>query len=120
MFPSRALAYALFVPTALSLATVFLPSLLTLVLAVDGLIGLIALLDYVLTKSARVEASVWGRDILSIGQNNVVELSLTMRDRALLNVEVRPDLPQEISCAELAESRSLGAQLARHRTTELK
>lgn len=120
MFPSRQLTFAILVPTALSVATVFARGLWVPVIIVDALVLLVAALDYFFTKSARVEAQVIGRDILSIGQNNAIDLRLSVRDRATLKVEVRPDLPPEITCAELSQHPALRALLTRGRTTELR
>lgn len=119
MFPSKHLAAFFLLPAALSIATVFVSGLLLPVLLLDLLLILIAAIDYALTRSARIDAQVIGRSILSIGQGNQVRLRLTMRDRPAVQVEVRPDLPAEIHCAELSEDRALSVLLVRNRTSEI-
>lgn len=120
MFPSKHLAAFFLVPAALSIATVFVSDLLLPVLALDLLVVLVAGLDYALTRSARIEAQIVGRDILSIGQGNPVQLRLTMRGRPALLVHVRPDLPFEINCPELKSERAMKALLVAHRTIEIR
>jgi uncharacterized protein (DUF58 family) len=43
-----------------------------------------------------------------------------MRGRPALEVEIRPDLPAEIVCSELADKRALSVRLIRNRTSELR
>lgn len=122
MFPSRHLVAALLLPVILSVATIFVPDLLWPLLAVDGFILLIALVDLVVTRSARVHATVFGRDILSIGQNNQVDLRLVLRERARLDVQIRPHLPLEIACAELRDNKKpvLSFTLQKRQTVDLR
>ncbi len=120
MFPSKHFAVAFLLPAALSVATVFVSSLVVPVLVLDGLLLFFLGLDYFLARSARIEATVLGRDILSIGQGNPVDVRLTLRGRPALKVELRPDLPAEISCAELEHQTALAALLVRGRTTEVR
>ncbi len=120
MFPSKHFAFAFVVPALLSVATVLTPELLTPVLVLDVVLFVILLLDYFLTKSARIELSLIGRDILSIGQANPVELRLNLRGRSKLSIQLRPDLPSEVSCLELREASSLRIRLEKSRTTEVR
>lgn len=120
MFPSKHLAVAFLLPAALSVATVFVSDLLIPVLVIDLLLVLVSGLDFALTRSARIEATIVGRDILSIGQGNPVNIRLTLRGRPSLVVHVRPDLPALISCPELETERALSALLVRNRTTEIR
>lgn len=120
MFPSRHLAVAFLLPAALSIATVFVSDLFVPLLFLDVVLLLLAGIDYALTRSARIEAMVVGRDILSIGQGNQVQLYLTLRGRPALHIEVRPELPPEISCPELGPDGALKALIVQNRTTEIR
>jgi uncharacterized protein (DUF58 family) len=120
MFPSKHLTVAFLLPGALSIATVFVSDLLVPVLLLDLALLIFAGIDYALTRSSRIEAKVVGRDILSIGQGNQVQLYLTLRGRAALKIEVRPDLPAEINCPELRQDSTLKALLVQNRTAEIR
>jgi uncharacterized protein (DUF58 family) len=125
MFPARPLILALLLPTAVSVATVFVSGLWIPLLIVDGLILTVAVFDFLVTRSARIELQWEGREILSIGQNNPVLLRLSVQDRVALSVQIRPDLPAEIVCAELVSTDLVSAPvlslvLSRHRSAELR
>lgn len=121
MFPSPNLALLLFFPAVLSVATIFVPHLTWPLLALDGAIVLLALIDLLVTRTARIDVTLVGREILSLGQNNQVELRLDLRGRAKLRVNVVPDLPEGIDCAELKDGKTqLKVELKRRHTTDLR
>lgn len=122
MFPSRLLVGFVLLPALLSVGTIFAPALLWPLLAVDALVVAVALIDRFVTKSPHVESQVLGRDILSIGQNNQVDLRLTLKGRNRLRAQIRPALPSDIECAELRESgaQTLEVELSQRKSIDVR
>jgi uncharacterized protein (DUF58 family) len=101
MHPSRALVRLFLLPSLLSLATLFRRELLWPGLALDAALLAAALLDRFWREDAVPLLTAAHREIFSIGQPNLVRLSLRGRGRRRLELELRVDHPATFEAPEL-------------------
>jgi uncharacterized protein (DUF58 family) len=92
MIPNRPLVLLFVAPVVMALLTLFDRSLLWPMLAVDGGIALLALLDGLLAWRPLVTVTRNARDVFSIGQPNLVALEVRSRAARRLRIAVRDDL----------------------------
>ncbi len=92
MIPSRLFVLAMIIPLLVGFATLVDPTLLTAMFVLDGMLLLVAGIDAVLAlpRSIAIERQV--REVFSIGQPNVVTLTIRSRARRRLHVLVRDDV----------------------------
>ncbi len=98
VFPSRRLVAAACIPVAASLVVLVRPGMAAGVLALDGLLILLATADLLLLSKARQFAASrrTGR-IASQGKPHEVEIALENRSRRMVAVELVDDLPDEFA-----------------------
>ncbi len=105
MLPSRFLLLLLAAPALLALGVLADRALLMPLLALDGLIALVALVDAVWSRGVAVEVSRRAPEVFSLGEHNRVHLELRSRDGRARTVHLNddlfhhgtsPDLPLEV------------------------
>lgn len=99
--PGRPLVLLAIVPMALGFASRWDKSLLWPMLAVDGFILLVAVLDLLWARKPLVTVSRDTRPIFSVGQPNPVKLIVRSRARRKLRVRVQDDVFDEASVTDL-------------------
>ena len=92
MIPGRALVLLAVAPVVLALLLLVDETLLLPMLATDGAIALVALIDAALARRPLVRVERSARDVFSIGQPNPVTLVLRSLASRRLAVEVKDDL----------------------------
>jgi uncharacterized protein (DUF58 family) len=98
VWPGRALGVALLVPALLSLVLFIREEVLPLVLAIDGIVAFVALIDLASLVGAgrlRVERQV-GR-VCSLNEHQDVVLSIENTGRRARSLRLRDDVPDEFS-----------------------
>jgi uncharacterized protein (DUF58 family) len=98
VWPGRALGVALLVPALLSLVLFIREEVLPLVLAIDGIVAFVALIDLASLVGAgrlRVERQV-GR-VCSLNEHQDVVLSIENAGRRARSLRLRDDVPDEFS-----------------------
>jgi uncharacterized protein (DUF58 family) len=108
MVPGRALVLLAIAPVVLAILTLFDRSMLWLMLAVDGGIVAVALVDGALAWRPLITATRSARDVFSIAQPNRVTLQLRSSARRKLDVVVRDDLFDGAECNDFPLEASLG------------
>lgn len=93
-FPSTTLGALFVLPAFLSLGLLWQPAWMPLVLALDGLLALTALFDFLASRRVRFEVTRSSRDVFSVGEPNAVDVSITLRGPRALSIELRGDLPE--------------------------
>ncbi len=90
--PSRALVLLATIPVVLAILTLFDPSMLWSMLATDGGIVLIGLVDALLARKPRVFVRRQLADVFSLGRPNPIELELRSTSGRKLAVQYTTDL----------------------------
>jgi len=98
MIPSRLLVLAMVIPLLVGFATLVEPDLLLAMLALDGLLVVLAGLDAVLALPRYISIRRQSRDVFSIGQPNLVTLYVRSRARRRMRIQISDDVfsPSEI------------------------
>lgn len=100
ILPSGLLVGLFVLPVLLSTATIFQSDFRSPVLVIDAVLFMLALIDRFCFSRAPLSLAVQGRDILSIGQKNAVNLILSRSDGRSAKLTVFPDLPFDIKCPQ--------------------
>jgi uncharacterized protein (DUF58 family) len=90
--PTRRLVAATTVPLALALGALVFPQVGAAVAAIDGVIFLVCLLDWVRTPRGAIEIARETPDVYAVGRSNPVALHLKNRSKRTLTVVVNDDL----------------------------
>jgi uncharacterized protein (DUF58 family) len=101
LIPSRRLCLLALVPVALGAAAVIRPTLLRPLLAADGGVALLALLDAFLARRALVTVERETPRVLSIGRANLVRLHLRSLARRPLAVSITDDRSETLESDDL-------------------
>lgn len=92
MIPSRLLVLAMVIPLVVGFATLVDATLLPAMLALDGLIVVLAVVDAILSWPRVIVVERQCRDVFSIGQANLVTLTVRSRARRRLRILLRDDV----------------------------
>lgn len=101
MIPSARLCLLALAPVLFALGAVVDATLLWPMLALDGVIAVVAIADALLGLGQKVGAQRSRVGVLSIGRDNPVTIELTSRLRRRTTVLLNDDLPVELTATEL-------------------
>jgi uncharacterized protein (DUF58 family) len=110
LIPTPRLVLLALAPLALGIAMAFDTTLLVPMLAADGGLVLLALLDAALASGRSVVVAREPPAVLSVGRANAVRLQLRSTARRPLEVTVTDDRPPEVGVADLPARATLAAR----------
>jgi len=110
LIPTPRLVLLALAPLALAVATAFDTALLVPMLAADGGLLLLALLDAALAGGRSIAVTREAPAVLSVGRANVVRLRLRSTAGRRLDVTVTDDRPPEVAVSDLPARATLAAR----------
>src|SRR5580765_5666583 len=109
LIPTPRLVLLALAPLALGVALAFDSTLFVPMLAADGGLLLLALLDAALAGGSAIVVTREAPAVLSVGRANPVRLQLRSTSRRRLDVTVTDDRPAEVAVANLPARATLAA-----------